>query len=401
LSHNPDTLAKPDTTNPTELERYNQIKKVTIVGALLNIFLAFAKVIFGYIGQSQALVADGVHSFSDLVSDALVLFAAKHASYEADESHPYGHGRIETAITVALGLFLFAIAGGITFDAIRRLMNPAALMQPGTVALLIAIVSVLSKEYLYRYTLRVALQTRSNMLKANAWHHRSDAISSIVVVIGLVGTMLGADYLDAIAAIGVAIMIAKIGWDISIQSIRELVDTALEPEQVENIKQHILNVSGVRKLHMLRTRQMGGNALVDVHIQVDPKISVSEGHYISESVRSKLITSVDEVTDVMVHIDSEDDEIMLAPNDLPTRDAFVSQLEARWKSIDSIPNIQRIDLHYIDGLIDVDVVFQLAEQSSISAAHDLVTKLAEQAKEIEFMGELSVAFSERTELVRK
>jgi len=401
LSHSPDTLSKPDTTNSSELERYNKIKKVTIVGALLNIFLAFAKVVFGYIGQSQALVADGIHSFSDLVSDALVLFAAKHASYEADESHPYGHGRIETAITVALGLFLFAIAGGITFDAIRRLMDPAALMQPGTVALLIALISVLSKEVLYRYTLRVALQTRSNMLKANAWHHRSDAISSIVVVIGLVGTMLGADYLDAIAAIGVAIMIAKIGWDISIQSIRELVDTALEPEQVENIKQHILDVSGVRKLHMLRTRQMGGNALVDVHIQVDPKISVSEGHYISESVRSKLITSIDEVTDVMVHIDSEDDEIMLAPKELPTRDAFVSQLETLWKTVDSIPTIQRIDLHYIDGLIDVDVIFHLSEQSSIADAQDLASKLAEPAKEIEFMGELTVSFSERTILVRK
>jgi len=401
LSDNPDAQTKPNTNNPGELGRYHQIKKVTIVGAILNVVLAFGKIIFGYIGQSQALVADGIHSFSDLASDALVLFAAKHASHEADENHPYGHGRIETVITVALGLFLFAIAGGITFDGVRRLIDPTALMQPGIEALFVALVSVLSKEYLYRYTLQVALQTRSNMLKANAWHHRSDAISSIIVVIGVVGTMLGAGYLDAVAAIGVALMIAKIGWDISIQSIRELVDTAVSPEQVNNIKQHILEVSGVKKLHILRTRQMGGNALVDVHIQVDSKISVSEGHYISESVRSKLITGIDEVTDVMVHIDSEDDEKVLAPQYLPTRDEFVSHLHARWQSIDAIPNIQRIDLHYINGLIDVDVVFSLTEQNSIPDAAQLAVNLADHATGIEFMGDLSVSFSQRTNLARQ
>ncbi len=400
MSHNPEPQAKLDAHNPTELERYHQIKKVTIVGALLNIILAFGKIIFGYLGQSQALVADGIHSLSDLASDALVLLAAKHASHEADEGHPYGHGRIETAITVALGLFLFAVAGGITFDGIRRLIDPVALMQPGTEALLVAIVSVLSKEYLYRYTLHVAKKTRSNMLKANAWHHRSDAISSIIVVIGVVGSMLGAHYLDAVAAIGVAIMIAKIGWDISIQSIRELVDTAISPEQVGHIKQQILDVPGVRKLHMLRTRQMGGNALVDVHIQVDPKISVSEGHYISEDVRRKLITSIDEVTDVMVHIDSEDDEFVLSPQNLPSRHIFVPQLISLWERIDSMPKIQRIDLHYIDGLIDVDVIFSLTEQKSIREATQLTNKLTEQVQELEFMGELCISFCLRPKLQR-
>jgi len=401
LSDDINAQIKPDVTKSSDLVRYHKIKKVTIVGAILNVILAFSKIIFGYISQSQALVADGIHSFSDLASDALVLFAAKHASYAADENHPYGHGRIETVITVALGLFLFAIAGGITFDGIRRLMDPDALMQPGVEALFVAIISILSKEYLYRYTLLVAQQTRSNILKANAWHHRSDAISSVIVVIGVVGTMAGADYLDAVAAIGVALMIAKIGWDISIQSIRELVDTAVSPEQVNNIKQHILRVSGVKKLHILRTRQMGGNALVDVHIQVDSKISVSEGHYISESVRNKLMSSIEEVTDVMVHIDSEDDEKILGPQFLPSRDDFVSLLEARWSTIESIPSIQRIDLHYINGLIDVEMVFSLAEQNSITDAKQLAVILADQVKDVEFMGDLSVLFSQRTNLARQ
>jgi len=401
LSDDINTQIKPGVTKSSDLVRYHKIKKVTIVGAILNVILAFSKIIFGYISQSQALVADGIHSFSDLASDALVLFAAKHASHAADENHPYGHGRIETVITVALGLFLFAVAGGITFDGIRRLMDPDALMQPGVEALFVAIISILSKEYLYRYTVLVAQQTRSNILKANAWHHRSDAISSVIVVIGVVGTMAGADYLDAVAAIGVALMIAKIGWDISIQSIRELVDTAVSPEQVNNIKQHILMVSGVKKLHILRTRQMGGNALVDVHIQVDSKISVSEGHYISESVRNKLISSIEEVTDVMVHIDSEDDEKILGPQFLPSRDDFVSLLEAHWSTIEPIPSIQRIDLHYINGLIDVEVVFSLAEQNSITDAKQLAVILAGQVKDVEFMGDLSVLFSQRTNLARQ
>ena len=395
MNHNPHThihLEEPDNSNSPELARYQQTKKVTVVGAIVNVILAATKIMCGYIGQSQALIADGIHSFSDLISDALVLFAAKHTSKEADEEHPYGHGRIETAVTVALGLILFAVAGGIIFDAIRRLLEPTALMHPSLIALIVAFSSVLSKEFLYHYTLRVANKYRSNLLRVNAWHHRSDAISSIIVIIGIMGTMMGVENLDAIAAIGVAFMIAKIGWDISFESIQELVDTAVPSEQIEIIKQTIVAVPGVKKLHMLRTRQMGGNALVDVHIQVDPKISVSEGHFVSEKVRSKLIRSIDDVTDVMVHIDSEDDEEIPLSVDLPARNVVVAELRLKWQSIAAVNSIKRINLHYLDGKIHIELILPLVEFNSKEEARAITQAFTDSAQEFEYVGSIQVLF---------
>jgi cation diffusion facilitator family transporter len=290
--------------------RYREIRWVTLVGSAIDLTLGILKIVFGYLANSQALIADGVHSLSDLATDFMVLFAAKHGSRDADESHPYGHGRFETVATVALGIALIVVAAGIAWDAIERLFNPEELLQPGVWALVIASLSVISKEWIYHYTMHVAKKLKSNMLRANAWHSRSDAISSIIVVIGVAGTMAGLNYLDSVAAVLVGAMVAKIGWDLAWQSVHELVDTALDPERVEAIRREILSVGGVRELHMLRTRMMGGDALVDVHVLVDPKLSVSEGHYIGEKVRERLITEIEEVSDVMVHVDPEDDEKM-------------------------------------------------------------------------------------------
>ncbi len=211
--------------------RYKEIRRVTIVGALINALLSAIKLIFGYLAHSQALIADGLHSLSDLASDILLLFAAKHATRNADEEHPYGHGRIETVFGIVQGAILGAFALGIAYDAGQRLFNPERLMTPELVALIIAGVSVLAKELLYRYTIEAARRLRSNMLRGNAWDHRSDAISSIIVVIGVAGTLAGLPYLDALAAIGVALMIIKISGDLIWQSVRELIDTALDAER--------------------------------------------------------------------------------------------------------------------------------------------------------------------------
>jgi cation diffusion facilitator family transporter len=290
----------------------------------------------------------------------VVLYAAKHSHREADEEHPYGHGRIETVATVILGVALIAVAAGIGYDSIQRLFNPDELLQPGMLALIVAAISVVSKEAIYHYTMHVARRLRSNMLKANAWHSRSDAISSIVVMIGVGGTMAGLPYLDAIAAVAVSLMIIKVGWDLAWNSVRELVDTGLEAERVEAIRQVIQSVDGVRQLHMLRTRRMGADALVDVHIIVDPRISVSEGHYISETVRSQLIKQVEEVHDVLVHIDPEDDEKMAPSLGLPSRSEIKAALEACWKDIVGAEQIQHITLHYLDGKVWVEVTLPLA-----------------------------------------
>lgn len=356
--------------------RYQQIRRVTLIGSALDLSLAVAKLVVGYVGQSQALIADGVHSLSDLATDAMVLIAAKHGSRDADASHPYGHGRIETLATVALGLALILVAVGISWDAAGRLFHPEELLHPGWAALSVAAVSVLSKEWIYRYTMRVARRVNSALLRANAWHSRSDAISSIVVVVGVAGSMAGLPYLDAIAAIGVSVMIARIGWDLSWRSAHELIDTALEAERVDAIREVIRQVDGVRALHTLRTRRMGGDALVDVHIQVEPRLSVSEGHYISETVRARVINEVAEVQDVLVHIDPEDDETASPSHALPSRRTVLARLRQQWQAIPESQSIDQVTLHYLDGKIDVEVMLPLVTVSGPEGASQLSQRIA-------------------------
>lgn len=345
-------------------ERYREIRKVTLIGSVIDLLLAVVKMVVGYAAQSQALIADGVHSLSDLATDAMVLLAAKHGSQDADETHPYGHGRFETVATVGLGVALIAVAVGIAWDATERLFHPNELLQPGIWALVVAAVSVLSKEWIYHYTMRVADKYNSNLLRANAWHSRSDAISSIIVVVGVGGSMLGLEYLDAVGAVGVSIMVARIGWELAGSSLHELVDTALDAERVEAIRKVILDVDGVEELHMLRTRLMGGEALVDVHILVNPKFSVSEGHYISELVRWRLIKEVSEVKDVLVHIDPEDDELVIPTKGMPTRSEIMVQLVDYWTEIEEAEQIRRVTLHYLNGKLIVEILLPLGVLST-------------------------------------
>lgn len=369
--------------------RYRQMRKVTLIGSAVDLILAVLKLLFGFLANSQALIADGIHSLSDLATDFMVLFAAKHGSRDADETHPYGHGRFETLATVALGVALIVVAAGIAWDAVGRLFHPEELLKPGIWALAVAVVSVFSKEWIYHYTMRVAKKLKSSMLKANAWHSRTDAISSIVVVIGVGGTMAGLEYLDSVAAVLVGAMVAKIGWDLAWTSVYELVDTALEPERVELIREEILGVGGVRELHMLRTRLMGGDALVDVHVIVDPKLSVSEGHYIGEKVRKRLIEGIEEVTDVMVHVDPEDDEQMKPSLDLPTRSWVRGRLDERWAEMALAGKIERIVLHYLDGRLDVEVCLPLEAMPANEAERAQLERMRETALEMEQIREVS------------
>ena len=375
-------------------KRYSEIKRVTLIGSAIDLILAVLKLVFGYIAQSQALIADGVHSLSDLATDFMVIYAAKHGSKEADEDHPYGHGRFETVATVALGIALIGVAGGIAWDSVQRLFHPDALLQPGVWALVIAILSVFSKEWIFHYTMHVAKRLNSNMLKANAWHSRTDAISSIVVVVGIGGTMAGLDYLDAVAAVIVGVMVAKIGWDLAWQSLHELVDTALDPERVEVIRQEVLSVGGVRELHMLRTRQMGGEALVDVHVIVDPKLSVSEGHYIGEKVRRRLIEEVEEVADVMVHVDPEDDEKMAPSLHLPNRTWVEQQLHQKWQGLKIASSISRLTLHYLDGQIEVELCLPGEALPSNDEQRVEVARLKAAAVELEAIRNIELYFGD-------
>jgi cation diffusion facilitator family transporter len=369
--------------------RYQDIRKVTLVGAVVDLVLGVAKIIVGVIASSQALIADGIHSLSDLATDFLVLFAAKHAHREADDEHPYGHGRIETVATVVLGVSLVAVAIGISYDAVRRLMTPELLLHPGWMALLVAVISVLSKELIYQYTARAARRLRSKMLHANAWHSRSDAISSIIVVIGVVATMLGYPSFDALAAVAVALMVAKIGWDLLWQSLQELIDTALDPERVEAIRETIMAVDGVRTCHMLRTRHSGSDALVDVHIQVDPALSVSEGHQIGEAVRWRLIKTIDDVSDVTVHIDPEDDELASSCKGLPLRDEVLRRLEQQWQHLDIGERLDKVVVHYLNGKVHVEVFLNSTGEDSQQLA-ELSAAIREVAQKAQDIGDVNV-----------
>ncbi|MGK0169123.1 MAG: cation diffusion facilitator family transporter [Gammaproteobacteria bacterium] len=354
--------------NDSSRQRYRKIRTVTLVGSAVDLVLGVGKLFFGFAAQSQALIADGVHSLSDLVTDAIVLFAAREALREADAEHPYGHARIETVATVALGASLVLIGAGIGIDAVGRLFEPELLLRPTAGALVVAALSVVLKEGVYHYTLRAARRLRSELLRANAWHSRTDAVSSLFVIVGVGGALAGLPYVDAVAAVAVAAMIALIGLRLVWSNVAELLDAGLGAARLEVIRTAIMQVDGVRALHMLRTRKMAGNALVDVHILLtDPRISVSEGHQISETVRARLLNEIEEVSDVMVHIDPEDDEDAehAAPNTtLPLRHEALAQLNALWSDGAPVGDIVDIRLHYLDGRVHPEVVVSVGPTGS-------------------------------------
>jgi cation diffusion facilitator family transporter len=282
--------------------------KASYVGAAINVSQTLLKIGFGLLWQSSALCADGIHSLSDLLSDFLVIVAVRFGSREADHEHPYGHRRFETIATIILGLSLILIGGGIAWSVMKRMEQPEHLPTPDVMSLGIVVISILVNEWLYQYTNNIAKVTRSKLLLANAWHQRSDTLSSVVVLIGIGAVLLGYPLADAIAAIVVALMVSKIGLSQLFASIKELVDTSLPPPLLAEIRATILAIESVEGVHLLRSRQMGEDVLLDVHVIVDPRISVSEGHSIADAVQDELLSRFDGVMDVMVHIDSENDE---------------------------------------------------------------------------------------------
>ena len=354
--------------------RQKAMRNTSLVGALVNATLTFGKIIFGFIGHSHALLADGLHSLADLSTDLMVWFAAKYSNQPADQEHPYGHGRIETAFTVLLGVVLMVTAAGIMWDAGKRLLEPETLLIPTQIVLWVAALSIAANEWLYHYTMRAAKQTKSSLLAANAWHHRSDAISSIVVFIGVGGSLLGFPYLDAFAALAVAVMIVKIGWDQTWSAVRELIDTGLEPQKIKAIKRVIKQVEGVKSMHMLRSRRMAGTSLIDVHIEVDSHLSVSEGHHIGDYVRMRLMEEHESIGDVMIHIDPEDDALSDLCADLPLRHHVLEQLAISWQGVIAPAVLGRATLHYLSGQIEVDLLLPLPEVIELQLAEQLRQK---------------------------
>jgi cation diffusion facilitator family transporter len=343
---------KPAAFEPAHPVRFAAAKKSTWVSIIINLFLTFLQLLAGFFGNSKSLMADGLHSFSDLVADILVLFANRHGNRHADANHPYGHARIETAASLILGISLAAVGGALLIAAGLRLQHPDQVQAVHPYTIWIALIALAAKEGLFRYMLAVAQRVRSQMLVANAWHARSDAASSLVVMIGIAGNLMGYTFLDLVAAAVVGGMIAHMGAKFAFEALSELVDTGLDEEEVAAIRKTLLSTPGVLSMHELRTRKMADNALVDAHIIVDPRISVSEGHFIAESARVAVLKN-HHVLDVMVHIDPEDDALAKPNVHLPSRELLLGNLTK--KLGDNLLPISRSVLHYLDGKVEVEL----------------------------------------------
>ncbi len=348
---------------------YALARRVTVNGAYLDFILGAVKIVVGWTAQSQALIADGIHSLSDLATDFLVLIAARHGSRAADEHHPYGHDRIETAASVLLASALAIVALGISWDALLRLVSDEPLPVPGVIALAVAAVSAALKEGIYWYTIRAARKLGSRLLAANAWHSRSDALSSLVVMAGVGGALIGFPWADAVAAIGVSVMILKVAWSIGGEGLRELVDTGLDKEELVRIRDTVLSVDGVRDMHELRTRRMGSGVLADMHVHVASAVSVSEGHRIGDEVYKRLRRKFDYLTDVVVHVDCEDDTEQRPSSDLPLRADVEHLVQDRVREIFGTADVfRRLTLHYLGGKIHLELWLKDADGARTSVA---------------------------------
>ncbi len=342
-------------SEPANEQRYREGQKVTWVSVAVNIALTILQIGIGMLAHAQSLVADGFHSLSDLVADFLVLVANHHSRHPADESHPYGHQRIETAASLALGLILFGTGGAILWYAAGRLQHLELLPAVAPVAFWTALATIGAKEGLFRYMLHVGEKLRSPMLIANAWHARSDAASSLVAACGIGGSLLGMRWLDPLAAVIVGFMILRMGWEFGWEALRELMDEGLSEQALVDIRATLRGTPGVLDVHDLRTRRMAHQALVDAHIRVDGRISVSEGHRIAEAARRRVLSGHAQVLDVLVHVDAEDDSQSgkRSSAELPGREALLGHLREMLGVEER--GIERAVFHYLGEKVDAEV----------------------------------------------
>ena len=279
----------------------NKLIRVSIITLIVNIFLSVIKVIAGIIGKSTAMISDGIHSFSDIISTVIVIIGLKLSNKKADKLHQYGHERIENVATIILSFLLFSTGTIIAFNGIKSI-NDKVFLIPTNITILIAIMSIIIKELMYHYTIYASKKYNSDALKADAWHHRSDAISSIVSLIGIYFTIKGFVYMDLIASIIIAIIIVKISVEIFIESINKMLDTSCDKNTIKSIKKVVLNTEGVIGIDMLKTRQFGNKIYIDIEVTADKNISFKESHDIAHQVHDNIENSFEEVKHCMVHI---------------------------------------------------------------------------------------------------
>lgn len=283
-------------------EKDAAVRRSTLVSVVVNLGLTLMQVLAGLVSGSQGLVADGIHSLSDLIADFVVLLAARHSGKAADADHPYGHHRFENAASLVLGLLLVMVSLGMIWAAVGKLRSPETIAPVHLVALVVALSALAIKEGLFRYMLRIARQVRSSLLVANAWHARSDAASSLVVAVGIAGSLLGLPLLDPLASLVVGLFVLKMGWQFTLAAGHDLTDRAATEAEITGIRDDILATPGVLGVHDLKTRRAGDLLLVDVHLEIAGDMSVTQGHDIALAARQRVL-SRHPVLNLMTHVD--------------------------------------------------------------------------------------------------
>jgi cation diffusion facilitator family transporter len=285
-------------------ETKNEIGRITKSGMILNFVLGLVKISTGMIGNSYSAIADGVHSLSDLVTDIAILVGVKFWSAPPDKDHPYGHGRIETIVTLFIGIMLAAAGIGIGYEAVASIRDPHT-VKPGLISLTGIILTIVFKEILFRKTLAIGKKTGSRSVVANAWHHRSDAFSSVIALVSVLTAVLlpGMEFVDHIGGLLVSMLIVKVSFDIVKPAFKELCDAGASQKDIELMKTIASQTEGVKEVHDLRSRQYNSGNYLDLHVLVDDDITVKQGHDIAEKVKDILIEKGPSVIDVVVHIE--------------------------------------------------------------------------------------------------
>jgi cation diffusion facilitator family transporter len=354
---------------------YTETKKVIIVSGILNILLMAYKLIVGYIGNSSAIIADGIHSLSDFLTDIIVMIGVKISAKPVDEDHPYGHGKVETFVSFIIASSLVLVAVGIIYSSVKNMFSIKELKPLKMITLTAVLISVVVKEFLFRYTISVGRKHNLNSLIANAWHHRSDAYSSLAAMAGIIGAMMGYKILDPIAALVVAFLIGKVGVDIGKEAFMDLIDTAADKKIYDQIKKIIRDTKDVVSYHGLKTRKVGNNVISDLQIEVDPAISVVQGHDIAKNLKTKIIDSVKEVENILIHVEPVGD-----------RDGIIYHVERSIinesmirKAVIKIPGVMglhALKIHHFGRNIVLNADIEVAPKVTVAEGH----KIAKEAK---------------------
>lgn len=357
----------------TQRRHRRQAQRINLVTALADTLLGLLKIVIGVLASSGALIADGIHSLADLVTDLMVLIATHFGRRAPDKDHPYGHGRIETIASLGLGVLLVAVAGVMAWDSLQSLFaSPSITM--GYWAIAVTAVALVVKEAIFHWALRTAKKQRSPLLEASAWHSRSDSLSSLIVLVGLLGSLFGLQWLDPIAAIAVSLLVAKIGLDTLWHASRELIDTTLSDEEMASIRQSAMCVSELKDLHDLRARRIGSSIALDVHFCVDCDLSVSEAHEIGNVVTANIRQQQQDIRDITFHIDVEDDHLSshMGCDTLPLRNHVHETLSQHAHDLVCWQQHTRLLLHYREHSVEaprhIDIELFIPEHCPFDAA---------------------------------